>query len=49
MYGRVGMAELVMIVLTFSIGFIIPAIALYFVVKLAIKNAIKELNRDNLL
>lgn len=49
MFGKIGMFEIFMVPLTLGISFIIPAIALYFILKLAIKNAVRELKKDNLL
>ncbi|ABR48034.1 hypothetical protein Amet_1868 [Alkaliphilus metalliredigens QYMF] len=42
MFGRIGMAEMMIVPFTF----ILPAIILYFIIKLAVKHAIKELKRD---
>jgi len=43
MFGRIGIVEMMIVPFTF----IIPAIILYFVIKLAVKHAIKELKRDD--
>jgi len=45
MLGRLGFAEIFLIPFTFAI----PAIILYFIIKLAIKKAIKELKKENIL
>ncbi len=42
MLGRIGMAEMLIVPFTF----IIPAIILYFIIKLAVKQAIRELKKD---
>lgn len=42
MFGRIGVAELFMV----PFIFVIPAIIIYFIVKLAVKRAIKELKND---
>ena len=47
MLGQIGIAELLLIIPLGFIGFIIPAIVLYFVIKLAVKNAVKELKKEN--
>jgi TRAP-type uncharacterized transport system fused permease subunit len=41
MFGRIGMAEMMIVPFAF-----IPAIILYFIVKLAVKHAIRELKKD---
>jgi hypothetical protein len=43
--GRIGFAELLIIPVMFAI----PAIILYFIIKMAVKNAIKESKRENIL
>ncbi len=45
MFGRIGMAEMMIVPFTF----IIPAIILYFIIKLAVKHAIRELRKDGTL
>jgi|BioPla2DNA2_1021312.scaffolds.fasta_scaffold73316_1 hypothetical protein len=45
MLGRMGLSEMLIVPLLFSI----PVIILYFVIKSAIKNAIKELKKDGTL
>lgn len=42
MFGRIGLIEMIIAPLTF----VIPAIILYFIIKLAVKHAIKELKKD---
>ncbi|MBW6464687.1 MAG: DUF6019 family protein [Bacillota bacterium] len=48
MIGRIGIIEIFILAL-YLIFFAGGVIALYFIVKLAIKNAIKELKRDGTL
>jgi hypothetical protein len=45
MFGRIAFAELIIL----PLSLIVPAVVLYFVVKLAVKHAIKELKDDNIL
>jgi hypothetical protein len=45
MLGRIAFAEIIMLPLVL----VIPAVVLYFVIKLAIKHAIKELKDNNIL
>ncbi len=42
MLGRIGLAELFIVPLLL----VIPAVLLYFIIKLAVKNAIKELKNS---
>lgn len=42
MFGRIGLAELFIVPLLL----VIPAVLLYFIIKLAVKNAIKELKNS---
>jgi hypothetical protein len=48
-FGRIGLVELFMFPVGFFMTIIIPALVLYFVVKLAVKNAIIELKRNGTL
>lgn len=45
MFGRLGIAEMIIAPLTF----VIPAFIIYYIIKLAIKHAIKELKKDGTL
>lgn len=45
MFGRLAFAEIFLIPLSLAI----PAVILYFVIKLAVKKAIKELKEENIL
>ena len=45
MFGRMDLPEIIIA----PLFFFIPAIILYFIIKLAVKNAIKELKKDNLI
>lgn len=44
MFGRIGFAELFIVPLL-----AVPAFLLYFIIKLAVKHAIKELKDENIL
>ncbi len=43
--GRIGFVELILM----PVFFLIPAAILYFVIKTAIKHAVKELKREGIL
>ncbi len=43
--GRIGFVELILM----PVFFLIPAVILYFTVKLAVKHAIRELKKENIL
>jgi hypothetical protein len=43
--GRFGIMEL----LIFPFSLILPAIILYYIVKFAVKNAVRELKRDGII
>jgi len=45
MLGRIGFAEIIII----PMFLIIPSVLLYFIIKLAVKHAIKELKDNNIL
>ncbi len=45
MFGKIGFAELFIVPMTLAI----PAVILYFIIKLAVKNAIKELKDKNII
>lgn len=45
MFGRIGFAELFIVPITLAI----PAAILYLIIKLAVKNAIKELKDKNII
>lgn len=45
MLGRVAFAEIIILPLVLAV----PAVVLYFVIKLAVKHAIKELKDNNIL
>lgn len=53
MFGRIGMAEMIVLPFLYIPILLIPAIVLYFVVKFAVKNgvkgAVKELKDEGVL
>ena len=45
MLGRIGFAELIIV----PLFLVIPTVILYFIIKLAVKHAIKELKDEDIL